>query len=324
MKRFFACALVTLAASNAQAVVINTAGEYTFDSVVDEIIVDSSLNTEDVMINVIAGGVVNGDIVCSGVSSPCDFRVTVSGNGNVMGRIRGPGAQINILDTAHVGFAGVQSNDGGRITVGGSANLGTLTGAGSGVVGRFEINGGFIDSVIAGPQLLILDMNGGIIDDNLSSWGMRLDMRGGDILGDVRSQDALMRFEMRGGHISGDLLGDEGMQGFIVGGSIDGDLRARVGGVFDISGGQFGTGSSLWSLGGAQIMNVHGRDLTLSGANLTGFLLDGSWLDVDVSFTPTFSGQLNLLNVPEPGTLAIFGVGLLGAFVARRKRIAGR
>ena len=111
------------------------------------------------------------------------------------------------------------------------------------------------------------------------------------------------------------------MQGFIAGGSLDGDLRASFGGVFDIYGGQFGGGDpdSLWRLGGTQVMNVHGWNLMVNDARLTGYLLDGSRLDVNVAFSQTFNGALNLINVPEPGTLALFGVGLLGAFVARRK-----
>ena len=77
---------------------------------------------------------------------------------------------------------------------------------------------------------------------------------------------------MHGGHIAGDLIGAEGMQGFIAGGSLDGDLRASFGGVFDIYGGQFGGGDpdSLWRLGGTQVMNVYGWNLMVNDARLTG------------------------------------------------------
>jgi hypothetical protein len=111
------------------------------------------------------------------------------------------------------------------------------------------------------------------------------------------------------------------MQGFIAGGSVDGNLRASFGGLLDIYGGQFGGGNpaALWSLGGAQVMNVYGWDLVLRDSRLTGFLLDGSRIDVNVAFSSSFTGALNLVNVPEPGTLALFGVGLFGAFAARRK-----
>jgi len=320
MKKFVAGALFAVAASNADAIVINTTGTHVINSLVDEVVVDSSLNTEDVMIMVVSGGVVQNNIECSGSVESCDFRVTVSGNGNVMGRVRGAGAQIHLLGDAQVGVAGVQANDGGRIVIDDNVHLGLLTGAGSGVIGRFEVNGGFIDEVIASPQLLLMNMNGGVIDDSLYGWGLSLDMRGGAIIGNVQSDFELV-MDMRGGHIAGDVRGIEGLEGSIVGGSIDGNLLARVGGTFDISGGLFGggTGSSLWTLGGAQIFNVHGRDLVLTGTDLTGFLLDGSVLNVDVSFLPSFTGALNLYNVPEPGTLALIGVGLFGAFAARRK-----
>ncbi len=320
MKRLIACALLTVLASETQAVIIDTAGLHIIDSEVDELIVDSSLSTADVMIQVVSGGVVQNNIVCSGGAGHCDFRVTVSGNGAVMGRVLGAGAQIDIRDDAQVGFAGAQRNDGGKVTVSDHAHVGAISGAGSGILGDFEINGGRIDHFMGGPQSLVMSMNGGVIDDNVSAWGMSLDLRGGEILGDLRSQEFQLGLRMRDGHIAGDLIGSEGLQGFIEGGAIDGDLRASVGGVLDISGGLFGGGAtSLWSLGGAQVMNVWGWDLLLTDSRLTGYLLDGSRLDVDVAFSQTFSGALNLHNVPEPDTLALFGLGLLAVFFARRK-----
>ena len=321
MKRFVSGALFAVLASQANAVIIDTAGSYIFDSAVDEIIVDSSLSTEDVMIQIVSGGVVQNNVVCSNGARNCDFRVTVSGTGNIMGRVVGEGAQINLRDNAQVGFAGAQQENGGLVTVSDNARVGALSGAGFGTLGNFEINGGFIDTFRGGPQPLFMSMNGGVIDDRLFAHGMSLNLRGGEILGDVLSPEFQLGLRMRGGRIAGDLIGGEGIQGFIAGGSLDGDLRAIFGGVFDIYGGQFGGGNpgSLWSLGGAQVMNVFGWDLMINDARLTGFLLDGSRLDVNLAFSQTFNGALNLINVPEPGTLALFGMGLLGAFVARRK-----
>ena len=174
MKRFVTGTLFAILASQANAVVIDTAGSYIFDSTVDEIIVDSSLSTEDVMIQIVSGGVVQNNVVCSGGPGNCDFRVTVSGNGAIMGRVLGAGAQINVLDNAEVGFAGAQANDGGRVTVSGNAHVGTIAGAGPGILGDFEINGGLIDRVATTPQSLYMSMNDGVINSDLSAFGISL------------------------------------------------------------------------------------------------------------------------------------------------------
>ena len=55
-------------------------------------------------------------------------------------------------------------------------------------------------------------------------------------------------------------------------------------------------------------MNVYGWDLMINDSRLAGYLLDGSRLDINISRSASFTGSLNLINVPEPGTLALFGV----------------
>ena len=226
MKRFVTGTLFAVLASQANAVVIDTAGSYIFDSTVDEIIVDSSLSTEDVMIQIVSGGVVQNNVVCSGGPRDCDFRVTVSGNGAVIGRVLGAGAQINVLDNALVGFAAAAYNEGGRVTVSGNAHVGGLTGTGPGALGFFEVNGGFIGGVASTPQSIFMSMNDGVINSGLFGWGIGLDLRGGEIRGNVFSDYLALGLRMRGGHIAGDMIGVDGIQGFIAGGSIDGDLRA--------------------------------------------------------------------------------------------------
>jgi hypothetical protein len=331
MKKLIACGVFAALSGEAGAIVITSPGSYVINSHVDEILVDSSLEASDVSIQVVSGGVVQNDVRCSRDSS-CDFRVTVTGNGSILGSVRGEGALIDLRDNATAGRAGAQfsPSNGGRLIVSGNVHLGTITGAGSGINGMWDIRGGVIDNVVSSPNPLLMSMSGGVINDTVDAWGMSLDLTGGEILGNVWNLDGGMNLRMGGGHIDGDLLADGSvMSGFISGGAIDGNLRLRGAGgsgAFDILGGQFGAGNAnpLWWLGGGQILNVHGSDLVFANGRLTGSLLDGSNINVGVTFSQLFTGQLNLYNVPEPGTLALFGVGLLGAFAARRKATAAK
>lgn len=325
MKQLIACAVLAAIAGQAGAVVIDAPGSYIINSHVDQILVDSSLDKSQVSIHVVSGGRVANDVRCSsGSAEDCSFNLTVSGTGSVMGRARGADSSIEIRDGAYVYDAGAQFNGGGKVTVRDNARLGTLSGAGSGINGTWEINGGNIDSVASSANGVRMIMNAGTVNDSISGWGLSLDLTGGAILGDVQSNALGFSLRMDGGRVAGAINAyDEALRGYITGGAIDGNLTARGagGGSFDIFGGQFGTGNAnpLWWLGGSQVFNVHGRDLLLANGRLSGWLLDGSRLDVGINFGQGFNGAVNLYNVPEPGTLALLAVGLLGAFAARRK-----
>jgi hypothetical protein len=159
-----------------------------------------------------------------------------------------------------------------------------------------------------------------------------LEISGGTISGSVIAFRFGTVIDMRGGYIAGELDGGAyGIDGVITGGAIDGDLRmynndTSVRASLDIRGGLFGLGNTdpLWTLGGFQDLNVYGLDLMFQDGILSGHLRDGSYLNVGVEFTPYWTGEFNLYNVPEPGTLALMGIGLAGIGLARRRRSAER
>jgi hypothetical protein len=113
----------------------------------------------------------------------------------------------------------------------------------------------------------------------------------------------------------------------------------------DITGGQFGynnVGNGFGIFDGITA-DVHGWDLELNDNLLTGYLLDGSWIETPVSLAHAENapmGSLNLINygsryvgtvvasegsegnvnVPEPGSMALLAIGLTGAWVTRRRK----
>ncbi|MCU7948020.1 MAG: PEP-CTERM sorting domain-containing protein, partial [Candidatus Thiodiazotropha sp. (ex Cardiolucina cf. quadrata)] len=105
-------------------------------------------------------------------------------------------------------------------------------------------------------------------------------------------------------------------------------------GIVDITGGMFGyenigNGFGIFD----SHVNVYGWDLSIADDLLTGFLMDGSWIETPVSLTlaslPSVLGTISLFNtphppsssVPEPSTLLLMAAGIAGIGIAKRKRI---
>jgi hypothetical protein len=107
-------------------------------------------------------------------------------------------------------------------------------------------------------------------------------------------------------------------------------LNGYVPGHLDITGGRFGYDNVGNGFGIFQytVVDVHGWDLELNDNLLTGYLLDGNWIETPVTlayndYAPL--GTLNLINyenvnVPEPGSLILLATGLTGACATRRRK----
>ncbi|MEW8290255.1 MAG: PEP-CTERM sorting domain-containing protein [Candidatus Thiodiazotropha endolucinida] len=104
-------------------------------------------------------------------------------------------------------------------------------------------------------------------------------------------------------------------------------------GHWGITGGLFGyhnIGNGFGIFNNATV-DIHGWDLQLTDNLLTGYLLDGNWIEAPVSlayneFAPL--GNLNIFNhqnvrVPEPGSLMLLAIGLAGIWGAKRKKAGG-
>jgi hypothetical protein len=98
----------------------------------------------------------------------------------------------------------------------------------------------------------------------------------------------------------------------------------------DITGGCFGCNNvgNGFGIFTNTVVDVHGWDLELNDNLLTGYLMDGNWIETPVTlayndYAPL--GTLNLINyenvnVPEPGSLILLASGLTGAWVTKRRK----
>jgi hypothetical protein len=199
------------------------------------------------------------------------------------------------------------------------------------------------------------DQNGGtgVLNTNYGS----VEMTGGAIYGGdggVNGGDAIysysmLKMDIYGGQIQGGDGGDFGGSGIVTNASedettniqiFDGQFDAGLGSIddgwiFDIS----GSGSNM-SIYGGQIgydsvgaginidynglLNIYGWDLKLVDDLLTGYLLDGSWIETPVTVANIYSPDRGLhlfnnsdVNVPEPSVLLLMLSGLAGVSLFR-------
>ncbi|MCU7945627.1 MAG: PEP-CTERM sorting domain-containing protein, partial [Candidatus Thiodiazotropha sp. (ex Cardiolucina cf. quadrata)] len=76
------------------------------------------------------------------------------------------------------------------------------------------------------------------------------------------------------------------------------------------------------------IIDVYGWDLKLDDGFLTGYLMDGNWIETPVTLARMYLQDrgLRLFNqdnvrVPEPSTLLLMAIGIAGIGVTQRKRL---
>jgi len=90
--------------------------------------------------------------------------------------------------------------------------------------------------------------------------------------------------------------------------------------LLEISGGQFGYAGAGqgFLIDDLMSFSVYGRDLVYNNGWLTGYLSDGSWFSNALTFGSDWQGTFTIHNVPEPETIGLLLVGLVGMTLARR------
>ncbi|WP_316368352.1 PEP-CTERM sorting domain-containing protein [Candidatus Thiodiazotropha sp. CDECU1] len=212
---------------------------------------------------------------------------------------------------------------GGTIQGGNGINLG-----GHGVTTFGTISGTISGGTIIGGS----GVTGG--DAVTSQQGLNLDISGGGLLGGDGGMYGGNAITTRYSHDSGNTNSTISGGYFDAGAGLidDGWLLHLTGfGHFDITGGLFGYNNSGNGFGifNNAVVDVYGWDLELNNDLLTGYLLDGSWIETSVTlayneFAP--QGTLNLINrenfnVPEPGTLLLLMIGVTGMGLIKRNRV---
>lgn len=330
-------------------VVFDDGGTHTINSTIFDDV--QLLNGSD--LNVEQGGFIQGGIRRPYYGDPGSSTVTLSRNATVVGGINA-GEQDDFLimrdESLVVGSVSGQR----RIEISNNSRItGNINNFFPGLV-EIDISGGSVDGDIrADNEGIYLSMTGGRIGGirkNTGAGGVSGTISGGEISRGIYN-DGLGNLDISGGRIRGEDGGNTGGDALNINGDLFMQELTISGGVFDagsgstedgwlmyllgplnveITGGRFGyenAGNGFGIFGEHTTVDIFGWDLKLEDDLLTGFLMDGSWIETTVSLTREggrFPGTLNLHNsysVPEPSALLLLATGIVGlGFVSRKKK----
>jgi hypothetical protein len=258
-----------------------------------------------------------------------------STSGGILAEIHG--GEVVGGDGGEIGGNGI---DGWIEVVGLDMSDGVVEGGdGNNLGGHGIYSDGSIGGAISGGLICGGDSSTTGGDAIFSRGGVSLDISGGSFQGG------------NNGSLGGNAIkssGDSGAHTMISGGQFDAgsgllddgwllNLTGQ-GHHFEISGGLFGYDNIGRGFGvfNDAIVDVHGWDLELNNNLLTGYLLDGSWIETTVTLTQNnyyFDGILNIINygnpndpeppnasVPEPGSLMLLLIGVTGTWATRQRK----
>lgn len=298
-------ATILLFAAAAQATTLNDGGTHVADASgpFDAVTLNAATT-----LNVLSGA----DILGAAASSFAEHGVYANQNSEVHvfgGSVRG-GPQPG---SGYGGF-GVYTSHGSITVDGGFIRGGDNSGGG---FGGFGINADFSTVTINAGTIRGGDRYGnpGFGGFGLVTQGSNVTINGGAIAGGAGFSGGL---SMDGLHLQANSTARINNGSISRGGADSGwSVHVRHTSVLEILGGVF---SGPMAIADNGVVHVYGTGLTYDGITLTGTLQSGTPIALPVSVFN--DGQLILHQVPEPQTVALLGLGLLGLLVAGRHRRA--
>lgn len=240
------------------------------------------------------------------------------------------------------GVDAIDLQGGGSLVVDGASVLGS-DGRFSGGEGIRAITGSSVEIRSGLVQGGTKTETGGLLDDGdaLFMSGGTVNISGGTLNGDVLLQSGVMgsvsggtfndlfmlnlnnMVDISGGVFSGGLFVANNSKSNVSGGSFADPITLNVNSALEVSGGLFGGSFSVLN---DSVLTFKGTDLKITNDRLTGFLLDGSWIDTMV--TADTGGIIKLDGtaiVPLPpsfGFLVTAFTGMAAVGLGRRRHLA--
>jgi len=192
------------------------------------------------------------------------------------------------------------------------------------------LTGGEISGGLEADDTSTVNVSGGSIGDDLEAWTNSMVNVSGGTIGDDLWAYHNSTVTVSGGTIGDDLAAYNNSEMTVSGGSIEYDLWANDNSTVTVSGGSIGGYLAAYSNSTVTIFgtfDIFGYGIYADGdlldeATLTGTLADGTAFNNQVyiyqSATVTLAAPATA--VPEPSSIAMFGIGALGLFGYGRRR----